>query len=146
LKHLVLAAFLAFGLVLHASDKSAMAVKPAQVVIPQSAFTDDPRLGKDPFFPNSTRRQATTSTYVAPTNAAPTSSLFGFLALKGISGTKAQPLALINGTTVAAGETAEIRSGLQIIKIRCLEIRERSALIELAGSKDIREIKLRDGF
>jgi len=145
LRHLVVATFLGFGLLLRASDKSATVAKPAEVIIPKSVFTDDPQLGKDPFFPSSVRRQASIAR-VAPTNAAPTSSLFTLLSLKGISGTKGQQLALINSATVAEGETADIRSGPQMIKIRCVEIRERSVLLELAGSKEIREIKLRDGF
>ena len=68
------------------------------------------------------------------------------LTLKGLSGTKERPLALINGSTLAAGETAEIKCSGQILKIRCREIRERSVLIELDGGSEIKELKLREGI
>jgi len=148
LKHLAVAALLGLGLLVHASDKSAAVAKPAPVVIPKSIFTDDPQLGKDPFFPNSTRRVVVASRVVA-TNVGPATATFDpfrLLTLKGISGTTALPLAIINGTTVAQGETAEIRVGPQIIKIRCLSVRESSVLLELDGSKEIKELRLREGF
>jgi len=144
LKRLTVAALLGLCLLVRASDKSAVTVKPAEVVIPKSVFTDDPQSGKDPFFPTSTRRVFTSR--VVPTNAGPVTATFDpikLLTLKGISGTTALPLALINGTTVAQGETAEIRVGAQIIKIRCLSVREGSVLLELSGSKEVRELSLR---
>ena len=143
LKHLAVVSLLGICLLTRASDK-AVAAKPTSVVIPKSVFTDDPRAGKDPFFPNSTRRVAIAP---VPTNVGPSTPTFdpvGLLFLKGISRAQALPLALINGSTVAQGETAEIRSGLQIIKIKCLEVREASVLLELYGSKEIREIHLRE--
>ncbi len=145
LKHFVVTALLGLVLLAQASDKSATVAKPAPVVVPKSLFTDDAQLGKDPFFPNSTRRVAQSSR-VVPTNAPPTVSSFNLLTLKGISGTKGQRLALINGATVAEGEAADIRAGAQIIKIRCAAIHETSVLLELVGSKEMKEIRLREGI
>lgn len=146
-KQLVVALLLGLCLLVRASDKSAAAAKTAPA-IPKSVFMDQPQAGKDPFFPNSTRRMVVAARVVA-TNAGPstpTFSPFSLLTLKGISGTKALPLALINGTTVAQGEAAEIRSGAQFIKVKCLEVRESSVLLELDGSKEIKELRIRKEF
>jgi hypothetical protein len=121
---------------------------PAELPVPKSLFVNDPETGKDPFFPLSVRRKETMAHVTAvTTNAAPpTSALFNLLKLKGISGTKNQPLALINGTTFSVGEAAEIKCGGQILKIRCVEIREDSILIELPCGGEVRELKLRKGI
>lgn len=153
-KSLVAAALVATGIpALRAGDAPAEATALTNaapvVAIPHATFVDDPRSGKDPFFPNSVRRYETV-TQVA-TNAAPVAqrgaSLATQLALKGISGTRQQPLALINSATVAVGETAEIKcSSGQTVKVLCREIRERSVLIELVGMGEVKELKLREGI
>jgi hypothetical protein len=115
------------------------------VVIPQSAFADDPQRGKDPFFPDSVRRmQQVAKNPSAPrrTVSMDTTALF----LKGISRSTIQPMALINNSTVAAGELADIRAGVQSIKILCREIRDRSVLVEIVTTGEVRELKLRDTF
>ena len=122
----------------------------SEAVIPKSVFVNNPEVGKDPFFPYSTRRKDAMPRAVvtAPsTNAAPTTVIHVDLKLKGIAGTKEQRLALINSVTVAQGETADIKcAGGQIIKIRCREIRDHSVLVELAGLGEVRELKLREGI
>lgn len=116
----------------------------AEVLVPKSLFDDGPQAGKDPFFPNSTRRlEALTTT---STNAVAPSSYLSQLALKGISGAKGQLLAIINNATLATGELAEVKVGGRILKIRCREIRDRSVLIELEGGGEVKELKLRDGI
>jgi hypothetical protein len=120
---------------------------PAAPALVRSVFVDDPLVGKDPFFPNSTRRQAAAPQISLTTNAVPQSSaLFDKLALKGISGVKGQRLALINSSTVGEGEKADVRSGSQLIKILCREIRDNSVLVEIVGVGEVREIKLRQGI
>jgi len=112
----------------------------------KSVFVNDPQAGKDPFYPNSTRRLEGIE-QTSPTNSAPQpSELFGKLALKGISGTPGQMLALINSSTVGVGESAEIRCGRNVIKIRCLEIRDRSVLIELEATSEKKELRLRNNI
>ena len=116
------------------------------IAIPQSTFVDKADSGRDPFFPYSTRRRETV-VRVTPTNNIPQiNALLEKLSLKGISGVKGQPLALINSSTIAEGELAEIRCGHQLVKVRCLEIRERSVLVELDGTRETKEIKLREGI
>ena len=112
----------------------------------KSVFVADAAAGKDPFFPNSTRRNAVLD-QGGQTNAVPQpSALFNNLTLKGISGARGQMLALINSSTVGVGELAEIRCGLQVVKIRCREIRNRSVVIELDGVGELKELKLREGI
>jgi len=113
----------------------------AAPVRPKSVFIDDVAFGRDPFFPNSTRRSHST----APATAAPVSVANLALSLKGISGSK-PPYALINNTTLSEGEEAEIRVGRETIKVRCTEIRDRSVFIEIVGTGRIHELKLRDGI
>ena len=113
----------------------------------KSVFLTDVTVGKDPFFPNSSRR-APALDQNSMTNVVPQpSALFNQLTLKGISGAKkGQMLALINSSTLGEGELAEIRCGQQVLKIRCREIRPRSVVIELDGVGELKELKLREGI
>lgn len=113
----------------------------------KSLFVDDPRTGKDPFFPTSTRRlEAMTPQNTGTNIAQQPNAVLQHLALKGISGMKGQRLALINSSTVGEGELAEIRFGPQVVKVRCREIRDRSVVIELDGLGEVKELKLREGI
>ena len=114
-------------------------------VRPRSKFEDNPHSGKDPFYPNSIRRRQML-VRAAATNTPPPVSVGELVALKGISGSKSQPLALINTTTVGLGEATDIKCGNQAIKLRCLEIRDRSVLVEIVATGEIRELKLREGI
>jgi hypothetical protein len=66
--------------------------------------------------------------------------------LKGISGTTSQRYALINNATFALGEAAEVRAAGQVVKILLREIRDRSVLIEIVATGELRELKLREGI
>jgi len=132
---------------LRAAEQPATPAK-AEAAIPRSVFVNDPEVGKDPFFPTSSRRKdALPRVAVVTTNAAPVpSAVFDLLTLRGISGIKSQRLALINSATLAVGETADIKCyGGQIVRIRCREIRDFSVLVELVGPGEVRELKLREG-
>ena len=99
----------------------------------KSIFTDDPKFGKDPFFPHSIRRGI--AEIVTPN--APLADVRD-LVLKGISGGKDRRLALINNRTVENGEEAEFKFGNRTVKVRCVEIREKSVVIRVDGqSKEI---------
>lgn len=127
-----------------ASDKKSDAVVAG--VIPQSTFVDKQDSGRDPFFPQSVRRRQVITRVVATNHVPQVSAILGQLSLKGISGTKAERLALINSSTIAEGELADIRCGRQIVRIRCVEIRDRSVLVELHGTSETKELKLREGI
>jgi protein disulfide-isomerase len=64
------------------------------------------------------------------------------LELKGISGTAQRRFALINNQTFMEGETAGVRFEAGQIRVRCVEIKEDSVVIEVGREKERREIFL----
>jgi hypothetical protein len=121
-----------------------MKVSPPALI--RSVFFADTGAGKDPFYPNSKRRLEVIEQSIATNSVPQPNSFFQYLSLKGISGAKGQRLALINSSTLGVGEMAEIRCGVQLVKVRCVEIRDRSVIIELNGLGEQKELKLRDGI
>jgi hypothetical protein len=99
----------------------------------KSIFTDDPKFGKDPFFPHSIRRG--TAELVNPN--VPLTDVRD-LVLKGISGGKDRRLAMINNRTVENGEELDFKFGSRTVKVHCVEIREKSVVIRVDGqSKEL---------
>ncbi|MBI5385045.1 MAG: hypothetical protein HZA90_10205 [Verrucomicrobia bacterium] len=113
---------------------------------PKAVFTDDPQFGRDPFFPNSVRRAREMARVNASAAFAQPANLLSQLTLKGISIAKGRRLALINNVTFAAGETVELKVNAENLRVRCVEIRDRSVIVALDGSKDARELTLRKGL
>jgi hypothetical protein len=114
----------------------------------QSIFVDDPKFGKDPFFPKSTRHLPpviTPAVGVVPDTSAFT-QLLNSVVLKGISGLPGKRLALLNNRTLEAGEQTEFKINAQPVKIRLIEIREKSVIIGIEGTAETKEIHLRPGF
>jgi len=113
-----------------------------------SVFVDDVNFGKDPFFPKSIRRVPVIVTPLV--KAIPESELFGQMlgsvVLKGISGRPGKRLALLNNRTEGQGEEAEIKFNTRSYKVRCLEIRDKSVILGVDGSKETKEIHLRSGI
>ena len=106
--------------------------------IPQSVFVipDTPEEGRDPFFPN--------SSHAGTPGPKPSASAGAdALVLNGIGGTPDHKLAMINGRTMAEGETNEVNTAAGRVRIRCLEIKGESALIEVIGGER-RELHLRN--
>ena len=97
--------------------------------------------GCDPFFPSSTRLWGVTMV-AAPTKSKPTG--LDCLVLKGLSGTVAEPLAMINGHTMSKGEDAEINTPCGRISVHCVDITSTNAVIEVAGER--KELRLRSDF
>jgi hypothetical protein len=94
----------------------------------KSAFVNTPGTGKDPFFPTSTRRGAP-----KPGGPVITESAVPQLALKGISGSKNHRLAIINNKTFEVGEEADLRLGSQIVRVRCVEVRDDGVTVVING-------------
>ena len=138
---------LAFGCWVARADNQTNAAAKFTPALVKSVFVADAQAGKDPFFPNSTRGRVVVPEIIPTNNVTPQPSLaLEKLLLKGISGPIGQRLALINSSTVGIGEYAEIRLGQQTVKIRCLEIRDRSVLIALDSTGETKELKLRDSI
>jgi hypothetical protein len=107
---------------------------------PRSVFTlpSSPKEGRNPFFPQSTA--------AVPANPKPTEADFGAAAfvLNGIT-SPPKRTAMINGRPFETGEESEIKlpSGSKIL-VKCVEIRDDSAVILVAGQR--RELRLRFGI
>ena len=110
----------------------------------QSVFLSNPKGpqdGVDPFFPKSKRPYfGTPVPIVAPTNPEPVQVAVG-LRLKAISGLPEHRLALINNHTFEAGEEGEIATTTGRMRIRCLEITQDSAVVQVGSER--RELRLR---
>ncbi len=104
----------------------------------RSVFIDNYKLSKDPFFPKSKRRENMALSTRSQGELPPG------LILRGLSGTKEKRLALINNYTLAVGEEADIKLDAQTtVRLRCLEIRERSVLVTFDGLAEPKELRLR---
>lgn len=117
-----------------------------QVASSQSMFIDDPNFGKDPFFPKSDRRKPQTPVQPLPNQAPDNLGTLNGVVLKGISGLPGKRLALLNNRTVEAGEVTEFRHNNQTVRVRCVEIREKSVILGVEGSTETKEIHLRTGM
>ena len=82
-----------------------------------------------------------------PFNGAPTfpPQKFDKLVLKGISGPKDRRLAVINNETLGAGESATLKLGESQVKVKCIEIRDQTALVSIDGH-DAQELRMRSGL
>jgi len=96
--------------------------------------------GVDPFFPRSNRPYFGTPLPVAPTNPEPVAVAVE-LKLKAISGLPEHRLALINNHTFEAGEEGEVVTTTGRMRIRCLEITQDSAVVQVGAER--RELHLR---
>ena len=129
--------FLLGGLIRAAATNTNSA--PVKLTIPQSVFVDEAGTGKDPFFPLSTRRTKRVETG----KPLPVRDYSTLLKLTGIAG-GARPIATINNRTFAVGEEQDVPIEGGKVKIRVLEIREKSVLVSVEKFPVPIELKLRD--
>jgi hypothetical protein len=106
---------------------------------------DDPKLGKDIFFPQTKRLSKRVDT-AANTQAHIENQILSQLTLKGISGGANRRLAVVNNRTLAQGEVFELRLNGHVHRIRCDEIKARSVVLSIEGVSDKKEIQLRGGL
>ena len=64
--------------------------------------------------------------------------------LQGITGPANKRLAVINNRTFAAGDAGEVKIDGKPVKLRCLEIREKSMLLQIGGVAQPKELTLPD--
>jgi protein disulfide-isomerase len=99
--------------------------------------------------PQEPRPTPTEETPEAPAfNGAPTfePKVYADLELKGISGKANARFALINNQTIGAGESANVKVGDSIVKVKCLEIHPDYVVVSVDGTNDRRELRLRGGL
>jgi hypothetical protein len=123
----------------------AAAAKPDPAVeqeVPRAVFVvpTSPKEGRDPFFPNSTLSFPQAVTKTSPTTAAAPPKM----SLMGISGTRERPLAILNGKTFGKGEEQEVQSGNTKLRVRCIDIKEDSVIIDVNGERQ--ELHMRSGL
>jgi hypothetical protein len=66
------------------------------------------------------------------------------LKLSGLSGSADHRLAIINGATFAQGETAKVKLAGESITLRCMEIREKSVVVQIEGAEKPIELFMSD--
>lgn len=76
--------------------------------------------------------------------AKPVSIAPSTLQLRSISGTPRRRFALINDQTLAPNEQAKVRLGSSNVTVRCLEVSDRAAVIQLVDSGERRTLRLAD--
>jgi hypothetical protein len=112
--------------------------KPAQ--IPQAAFAvpSSPKEGRNPFFPQSGVTKPVLAEKGKPSKQLDVSAVI----LNGLTGPPKR-MAMINGRSFEAGESAEIRlPGGNKLRIVCEEIRDDSVLVLIANER--RELRLKN--
>ena len=141
---------LASGLAGHAQNAADAPTQPAPAESDTyvSLFVSDPAFGKDPFFPASPRRtleavQTTAVVTNVPVEAS-LDELFALLKIKGISFPSSGPLVLINHYTFAEGEELTVKIGGRAFPVRCVTIKDRSAVLNIRGRT--KEFSLREGL
>ncbi len=114
----------------------------SDVIIPKSVFVSEGDMGRDPFFPATTRLQKK-----APDDAGrrqPVKLDFSrLLKLTGITA-GAKPIANINNLTFATGEEQEVKVEGGRVKIRVLEIRAKSVVVSVENQSEPVVLNLRD--
>jgi hypothetical protein len=126
------AAWLSAGFVMVLPAVAApVAQPPAPKVVSRSVFVipTNPKDGRDPFFPNSTRPYETLSA------GRPHTGDVSSLVLKGISGPSNHRLAIINNHTFGVGDEANLVTPQGPIHIRCIEVKASSVVIESGGQR-----------
>lgn len=121
---------------------TAFAVAPPFVApaLPQSVFVQPsgPAEGRDPFYPRSRRPYSKFDPVKPVTVPTPVADL----TLKGISGSKEQPLAIINTTTFTSGEENDVLTKAGRMRIRCLEIKMDEGIVWVQVGGERRELRL----
>lgn len=106
-----------------------------EAVVPRSSF--DYRGGKDPFFPN---RQVTSEALPQPPKPVEA------VVLRGVTGRPDRRVALINNRTFTKGEVGEVKAGTNTFKIRIIDIKDKSVIIEREGQAVPYELPLAENL
>ncbi|MDB6054875.1 MAG: hypothetical protein JWN25_2398 [Verrucomicrobiales bacterium] len=132
--------FLTAGSFAHGQDASKTNANSA------SAFDENSVTGKDPFFPRS-KRKAKAAVAVDPSKAAetPVVAPIALLSLKGISGSS-RKLALINNQTFARGETSTVKTTNGNMRVKCVEIKDKSVVVQINDDPRNQVLYLKEGF
>jgi hypothetical protein len=105
-----------------------------------SVFEDlRPPTARDPFFPDSHRRDPAPPQQTVEHRAA---SVAGELLLKGIVGSSTHRLAVINNEIFESGEESSVRVPSGQVRVRCLEIGNDYVVIRVAGEAQSKRLEM----
>jgi Sel1 repeat len=90
------------------------------------------------------QRVTTFFSHIPFTHLPPEPTWVAGIKLTGISGPTNARLAIINNHTFAAGDTSNLRLAGKIVKLRCLEVRDKSALVLISGLERPKVLTLAD--
>ncbi len=114
--------------------------KPLSIATAPAASTDAyvsvfedllPPKGRDPFFPDSHRREPAPPPVVVA--AAHKAAVASDLLLKGIVGSATHRLAVVNSQILEVGEEAPVRLPSGQVRVKCVEIGEDYAIVQVEG-------------
>jgi len=124
---------------IHAAETNRLS---SELAIPQSHFVSEGDLGRDPFFPNSIRLHKKVAD--DPGKSQPVRLDFSrLLKLTGVTG-GAKPIANINNLTFAVGEEQDVKIEGGKVKIRVLEIRDKSVTVNVENQSEPVVLSLKD--
>jgi hypothetical protein len=98
-----------------------------------------PPKGKDPFFPNSHRRDPAPPPVVITEKPQPAATLV----LKGIIGLAPHRLAIFDGAILETGESGNVRTPNGKVRVKCIEIGEDYANIQVLGEEQPKRLELK---
>ncbi len=102
-----------------------------------------PPKGLDPFFPDSHRRDPAAPAAATAEKPPPTANIL----LKGVVGAAAHRLAVIGGgfnnSILEAGESGSVRVADGQIRVKCIEVGEDYALVQIQGESQTRKLPLK---
>ena len=129
----------------HGPVKVTDGAKTNAVVVPEtdlsayaSVFEDlPPKMGRDPFFPNSHRREPVSVAVVAQNVR-----VDPVLVLKGIVGSSTHRLAVVNNEILEVGEESPVRVPNGHIRVKCLEIGEDYVVVKVDGEAEPKRLTM----
>ena len=128
----------------NATTTAAAPIDAAAIVAARKSVFEDKLQFRDPFFPSSKRRQPAVVTSANPDVPAPKPVVE--LVLKGISKSANRKFALINDQTFEVGEENQVKTPAGLVKVKCLEILDESAVISVGPEGERRELRLQQGL
>jgi hypothetical protein len=107
----------------------------------RSVFEDQlmPPRGRDPFFPNSHRRDPTPAPRSPGEKPPPASGLM----LKGVVGSPKHRLAVINNAILEVNEEGQVQVPGGRVRVKCLEIGEDFAVVKADGESQPKRLELK---
>ena len=100
---------------------------------PRSTFVIDSQFGKDPFFPKTTRlgRAPARTNEVVTTN--PSQFSDNDIRIAGFSNQRGRIIVILNGKSIEKGEKIDLNIRGQRLPVRCIDVTERTILLEING-------------